>query len=101
MNFEPKFTRTCSCNPWLLLIYANGYNRQVKRINRGLIDLFLLFQLQLTSIGEGLGLVKNSQTRTVCGYNRALEITVTHTDRLRAMQITKEKMLGKTNSVAQ
>ena len=83
------------------MIYANGYNHQVKKINRGLIDLFLLFQLHLISIGEGLGLVKNRETRTVRGYNRALEITVTHTDRLRAMQNTKEKMLGKTNSVAQ
>ena len=40
------------------MTYANGYNHQVKRINRGFRDLFLLFQLQRIYIGEGLGLGK-------------------------------------------
>ena len=34
---------------------------QVLRINRGLIDLFILFQIQRISIGEGLGLDENGK----------------------------------------
>ena len=34
---------------------------------------------------------KKRRTRTACGYNHALKITVTHTVRLQAMPNTKEK----------
>ena len=58
-KFETKFTIVCSCNLWLILFYANGFNHQVWWIKRGLKDLFLLLLLQRISIGEGLGLGKN------------------------------------------
>ena len=48
-----------SCNPRLILNYANGYIHHVKRINRALVDFFLLFQLHRVSIEEEVGLGKN------------------------------------------
>ena len=57
------------------MFYANGYNRQVYRMKRGLKDLFVLFQLQRISIGErlGLGKIGNNNKRIKHFQNPRLE----------------------------